>query len=81
MNGFMTLEHSMAVRARHARRQGLAEGEAIGIEKGEAVGAERAEQRRSALIDRLLDDKRFDDLKQSTTDPQLLEALYAEYGL
>ncbi len=73
MNGFMTLEHSAAVRARCAHKRGLAEG----IEQG----AQEAQARYGALVDRLLDDNRLDDLKQSATDPQLLEALYGEYGL
>lgn len=89
MSGFMTLEHSAAVRARCAHKRGLAEGKAIGMEKGLEQGieqgieqgAQEAQARYGALVDRLLDDNRLDDLKQSATDPQLLEALYGEYGL
>lgn len=73
MGGFMTLEYSMAVRAYAAREEGLAE--------GEVVGAEKAEARYSALVDRLLDDGRLDDLKRATADTSLLHSLYEEYGL
>ena len=73
MGGFMTLEYSMAVRAYAAREEGLAE--------GEVVGAEKAEARYSALIDRLLDGGRLDDLKRATADTALLHSLYEEYGL
>lgn len=73
MNGFMTLEHSMAALA--AER--YEEGEAVGMEKGQA----QAQARYGALVDRLLDDNRLDDLKQSAADPQRLEALFKEYGL
>ncbi len=69
MNGFMTLEHSMAALA--AER----------YEEGEAAGMEKAQARYGALVDRLLDDNRLDDLKQSAADPQRLEALFKEYGL
>lgn len=77
MGGFMTLEYSMAVRADAAREEGLAEG----LAEGEALGAEKAEARYAALIDRLLDDGRLDDLRRTTADPSLLHSLYAEYGL
>lgn len=69
VNGFMTLEHSMRAFANERHEEGLAAGEA------------RAEERRSALILRLAEDGRSDDLLRSAEGPALLEQLYAEYGL
>ncbi len=61
VNGFMALEHSMRVLANERHEEGLAAGEA------------RAEERRSALVLRLAEDGRSDDLLRSAEDPALLE--------
>lgn len=81
MNGFMTLEHSAAVRARCAHKRGLAEGEAIGMEKGLEQGAQEAQARYGALTKQLVADGRADDLVRAADDSDFLQQLYGEYGI
>ena len=73
VSGFMTQERHWRNRMYLARKEGLEEGKAEGKAEGEA--------RYAALVDRLLDEGRLDDLRQSSKDSRLLQELFAEYGL
>lgn len=63
--GFMTLEMHYGARLAHARREGMAEGEA----------------RYSKLVERLFADNRASELELAAKDGSYLELLFAEYGI
>lgn len=63
------------------RIEGLAEGKAEGKAEGMAEGEAQERARYSALVDKMLDAGRVDELKRSAQDPRLLQALYAEHDL
>ena len=67
--GVMTLEHDMAVRISMARKEGLAEGEAVEAE------------RYNRLIDKLLDAGRPEDLKRAAHDDAYRGQLFKEFGI
>lgn len=71
--GFMTLEHSHRAQLSAATRLGVEEGLRRGVEQGEA--------RYAALVDLLLEQKRFDDLKRSADDAAYRQSLYEEFDL
>ncbi|HHV11900.1 MAG TPA: Rpn family recombination-promoting nuclease/putative transposase [Clostridiales bacterium] len=52
-----------------------------GKEEGREEGREEGELRLAALMERLLQDKRIEDLQQCIKDPELREKLYQEYDL
>ena len=63
------LEELFAPRLEERRQEGIAEGISQGI------------SRLSALIIKLLDSNRIDDVKRVTEDPAYRDALFAEFNL
>lgn len=68
-----------------ATRIGEERGRKIGEEHGRKIGEERGrqigEKRFALLTDKLLSDKRFDDLHQAINDDDIRAALYKEYDI
>lgn len=52
-----------------------------GREEGREEGEIRGEDLMSSLINKLIEDKRIEELKEITTDKELRERLYKEYGI
>ena len=69
----MTVEQLIKDEAKLAHKKGFSEGEA----KGKAEGINLINE----LHNRLLKDKRYDDLEKSTVDKDYQNQLLAEYGL
>lgn len=63
---------------RLARKEGLEEGLAQGIEQGIEQGMERAEAQFASLIETLVDQRRFDDLKRAAEDKEFRAKLLHE---
>lgn len=83
--GFMTLEHDYRVRMRLAAKRGMEQGLEQGLEQGRkegiTEGLEQGESRYATLVDKLLEEKRFDDLKRSAEDAAFREQLLQELHL
>lgn len=63
------------------RAEGEARGKAIGESIGEAIGEVRGEERLSVLINKLILDKRNDEIQIVVTDAKKRRQYYDEYGL
>ena len=60
---------------------GEARGKAIGESIGKAIGEVRGEERLSVLINKLILDKRNDEIQSVVTDAKKRRQYYDEYGL
>lgn len=63
------------------RAEGEARGKAIGESIGKAIGEVRGEERLSVLINKLILDKRNDEIQIVVTDAKKRRQYYDEYGL
>lgn len=61
--------------------RGIQKGEAIGIQKGEAAGKIKGENRLADLIQRLLRDKKYDDISLAASDSGRRQELYRLYNI
>lgn len=61
--------------------KGLAEGRAEGLAKGLAEGKSEGEALMAELVNRLLEDRRFDDIRLAAEDEAARKRLYQEYGI
>ena len=75
------LEEGRAQGREEGRAEGRAEGREEGRAEGHAEGVAAAEARYGALVDRLLAEKRLDDLHAITSDDGRRAELLAEFGL
>lgn len=89
----MTMLDSMFVAEQEARikgkrlgrEEGRAEGREEGREEGRAEGREEGreegQERYAKLVELLMEADRLDDLKAASSDPQLRDRLFAEFGI
>ena len=56
-------------------------GEERGIIKGERQGILKGEERMLMLIEKLIEEKRFDDIPKIRADKTYLQNLYLEYNI
>jgi hypothetical protein len=63
------------------RAEGRAEGKAEGRAEGKAEGKSEGEDKLARLINRLISDKRLDDVSKASNDKTIRQALYKEYGI
>ena len=75
------LEEGRAQGREEGRAEGRAEGREEGRAEGHAEGVAAAEARYGALVDRLLAERRLDDLHAITSDDGRRAELLAEFGL
>ena len=75
------LEEGRAQGREEGRAEGRAEGREEGRAEGHAEGVAAAEARYGALVDRLLAERRLDDLHAITSDDSRRAELLAEFGL
>ena len=70
---------------REGEAKGREEGEAKGRKEGEAKGREEgqaiANERWGALMQRLLNEQRYDDANKAAADADFREKLFKEYGI
>ena len=70
---------------REGEAKGREEGEAKGRKEGEAKGREEgqaiANERWGALMQRLLNEQRYDDANKAAADAGFREKLFKEYGI
>lgn len=62
-------------------QEGLQEGRAAGLQEGIQEGIQEGESRYAILVDKLLEQKRFDDLKRSADDTAFRQQLFEEFHL
>ena len=62
-------------------RDAFEEGEAKGREEGRTEGQAIANERWSTLIQRLLNEQRYDDANKAAADAGFREKLFEEYGI
>ena len=72
-----SLHYSEEMGYKRGMERGLAKGEA----KGEAMGEARGEARLMALMNRLLQDNRMEDMQKMIKQPELRNQFFQEYGL
>lgn len=56
-------------------------GEKLGIEKGEKLGIAKGEERMARLTQKLLMEKKIDELQKAISDTTFRELLYMEYHI
>ena len=78
-------EEGKAEGCREGEAKGRKEGEAKGRKEGEAKGREEgqaiANERWGTLIQRLLNEQRYDDANKAAADADFREKLFKEYGI
>ena len=78
-------EEGKAEGRREGEAKGRKEGEAKGRKEGEAKGREEgqaiANERWGTLIQRLLNEQRYDDANKAAADADFREKLFKEYGI
>ena len=78
-------EEGKAEGRREGEAKGREEGEAKGRKEGEAKGREEgqaiANERWGALMQRLLNEQRYDDANKAAADAGFREKLFKEYGI
>ena len=78
-------EEGKAEGRREGEAKGREEGEAKGRKEGEAKGREEgqaiANERWGALMQRLLNEQRYDDANKAAADADFREKLFKEYGI
>jgi flagellar biosynthesis/type III secretory pathway protein FliH len=78
-------EYNRELHYRTLRREGyedgFEDGRDEGLNKGRTEGQIKGEARVSLLCQKLLSDKRMDDLQRSCTDKDFRRKLFEEYGL
>ena len=78
-------EEGKAEGRREGEAKGREEGEAKGRKEGEAKGREEgqaiANARWGALMQRLLNEQRYDDANKAAADADFREKLFKEYGI
>lgn len=73
----MTMLDSMFVAEQEARIKG----KRLGREEGRAEGREEGQERYAKLVELLMEAGRLDDLKAASSDSQLRDRLFAEFGI
>jgi flagellar biosynthesis/type III secretory pathway protein FliH len=61
--------------------EGRAEGLAEGLAEGRSKGKSEGEALMAELVNRLLEDRRFDDIRLAAEDEAARKRLYQEYGI
>lgn len=61
--------------------EGRAEGLAEGLAEGRSEGKSEGEALMAELVNRLLEDRRFDDIRLAAEDEAARKRLYQEYGI
>ena len=56
-------------------------GKEIGIEIGIEIGKKIGETRVRTLVEKLIADRRFEDIEKMVKDEEYLQELYEEYGI
>jgi hypothetical protein len=61
--------------------QGISQGIIQGISQGEKQGIPKGENKLATLINKLIEDKRQEDISKVTTDENIRQKMYKEYGI